>query len=599
MSIAPRLQRLFFLRRALRLVWESARGWTLANILLLLIQAVLPLASLYLMKLLVDAVTLSLQAHSPAFKPILGLVLALGGVSLLSALVSSLSMLVTEVQGQAVTDYVQSIIHAKSVSVDLSYYENAQYYDTLHRAQQEAPYRPIRILNDLLQVAGSTVTLLALMGLLFSLHWIIAAVLIFASLPGLFVRLRYSQRLYSWQRQATPLERQAGYFDWLLTGETHAKENRLFDLGGLFIRRFRDLRLKLRQERLRLTTRRTLTDLLTQVTGTLAIFSSLAYIAFQAIQRAITLGDLVMYYQAFQRGQGYLHDILNGLANLYEDSLFLTNLYEFLDLQPRVVEPSAPRPLPQPMQRGITFEHVCFSYADAGKSVLEDINLSILPGEHVALVGLNGAGKTTLIKLLCRLYDPTAGSISLDGIDLRQFETAALRCQMSVIFQDYARYYLSARENIWLGNTVLAPDDGRIQEAARQAGADAVISRLPQGYDTPLGKWVEDGQELSIGEWQKVALARAFMRDSQILVLDEPTSALDAAAEFEVFQQFRRLAVGRTTILISHRFSTVRLADRIYMLSGGRITEAGSHTELLRQGGEYARLYELQAGNYR
>jgi ATP-binding cassette subfamily B protein len=350
---------------------------------------------------------------------------------------------------------------------------------------------------------------------------------------------------------------------------------------------------------MRLVKRRSRNEWITQSVGTLATFGALAYIANQTVHGTLTIGDLVMYYQAFQRGQAYLQNVVSGLASLYEDSLFLTNLYEFLDLQPRIVEPSTPRPLAIPLRQGITFEHVRFSYGASDQTVLDDITLTIRPGEHIALVGANGAGKTTLVKLLCRLYDPSAGRITLDGVDLREFDTTDLRRQISVVFQDYAHYQLSARENIWLGNTALPPDGGTIAAAAQAAGADALIDSLPHGYDTRLGNWFDDGHELSIGQWQKIALARAFFRDAQIIVLDEPTSALDAAAEYEVFQQFRHLATRRTTILISHRFSTVRMADRIYMLANGRITEAGSHAELMRQGGEYARLFELQAGNYR
>jgi ATP-binding cassette, subfamily B, bacterial len=431
------------------------------------------------------------------------------------------------------------------------------------------------------------------------LHWIVAAVLLLAALPGLFVRLRFSRELYAWQRRRTSTERMSWYIQWLLTGEAHAKEIRLFNLGTLFIQRFNDLRATLRRERLSLTRRRSLNEALAQVAALLATFGTLAYIAYQAVHGFISLGDLVMYYQAFQRGQAYLGEILSGLAGLYEDSLFLTNLYEFLDLEPVVIDPPAPHPLPFPLRQGIAFEHVCFTYAAGEQPVLNDINLTIRPGEHIALVGANGAGKTTLVKLLCRLYDPSDGRITLDGVDLREFEAAGLRRQLSVVFQDYARYQLSARENIWLGNTALPPDDAAVSLAARAADADALIAGLPRGYDTRLGNWFEDGHELSIGEWQKVALARSFLRPAQILVLDEPTSALDAAAEYEVFQQFRRLAVGRTTLLISHRFSTVRMADCIYLLAGGRIAEAGTHAELLQQRGEYARLFELQAGNYR
>jgi ATP-binding cassette subfamily B protein len=596
--LTTRLHRLLLLRRAVILVWRASPGWTVASLILLVLQSVLPLASLYLLKLIVDAVTAALKSPQPDFNHTLLLILGMGAVTLAGALAASLASLVSEVQGQSVTDYMASIINAKSVQADLAYYENPQYYDTLHRAQQEASYRPTHILNGLVQVAQSSLTLLALLGLLLSLHWIVAAVLLLAAVPGVFVKLRYSQQLYAWQRQRTSSERQSWYIQWLLTAEQHAKEIRLFNLGELFIRRFRDLRTFLRNERLRLVRHRSRNELLTQAMATLATFGALAYIAYQAVHAALTLGDLVMYYQAFQRGQSYLASILGGLAGLYEDSLFLTNLYEFLDLQPRVVEPSIPRPLTFPLQQGIAFEHVRFAYAGSDRPVLDDISLEIRPGEHIALVGVNGAGKTTLVKLLCRLYDPSAGRITLDGVDLREFATTDLRRQISVVFQDYARYQLSARENIWLGNTALPPDDGRIVEAAQAADAHALINGLPHGYDTLLGNWFEEGHELSIGQWQKIALARAFIRDAQILVLDEPTNALDAEAEYAVFQQFRRLAAGRTTVLISHRFSTVRMADRIFMLAGGRITESGSHAELMQRRGEYARLFTLQAGNY-
>lgn len=288
-----------------------------------------------------------------------------------------------------------------------------------------------------------------------------------------------------------------------------------------------------------------------------------------------------------------------GIAGLYEDNLFLSNLYEFLDLKPKVAEPLHPTPVTRPMQTGIVFDHVSFQYPTGSRKVIEDISLTIRPGEKVALVGENGAGKTTLIKLLCRLYDPTEGRITLDGVDLRQFEISALRREIGVIFQDYSRYHLTARENIWFGNINLPSDDERIVTAGRQAGADDVITSLPNGYETVIGKWFEGGEELSIGEWQKVALARAFLRDAQIIVLDEPTSSLDVKGEYEVFKKFRQLADGQAAILISHRFSTVRMADRIYVLNGGRIIENGTHDELVQLGGMYAHLFETQAQYYR
>jgi ATP-binding cassette subfamily B protein len=434
---------------------------------------------------------------------------------------------------------------------------------------------------------------------LVSLHWGIAAILLAAVVPGVLVRATHAGRLYRWQLRNTPTERRAWYFDWMLTGITHAKEIRAFELGSLFRRRFSDLRAQLRRERLRLATRRLGGELLAQAGGSVAVFSAYAFVAYQALQGTMTLGDLIMYHQAFQRGQEFAGELLSGLAGLYEDHLFLSSLYAFLALPRKTTLPIRPRPVPRPMRRGIRFEGVSFRYPSGGRDVLQDVTLAIRPGEHVAIVGNNGSGKTTLIKLLNRLYDPASGAITLDGVDLREFDPAALRREMSVIFQDYARYYLSARDNIWFGNVQVAPQDPRIEAAARQSGADEVIVRLTKGYETILGQWLEAGEELSLGEWQKVALARAFLRDAQILVLDEPTSALDANAEYQLFTRFRQLAQNRTSILISHRFSTVRMADRIYVLEDGRILESGSHAELVRRGGKYAALFETQARSYR
>jgi ATP-binding cassette, subfamily B, bacterial len=602
-TISVKLKKLRSLQlgRALRFVWQSAKGWTIANGVLLVIQGVLPLLPLYLMKLLVDAVTAGHAApdKGDAFKQVLFFVVLMGGVTLFAALIRSLSGLVSQGQSQAVTDYMNGVLHAKSVEVDLEYYESAQYYDTLHRAQGDAPFRPTSIVNGLVQIGQNGISLLAMAGLLFSFHWIIAAILFVAVIPGIVVRSTYAGKMYHWQREQASTERQAGYFNSMLTGSGYAKEIRLFDLGPLFMERFRDLRKKLRKGRLKITARRSVAELVAQTGTNLAIYGSYAFIAYRAVQGSITLGDLVMYYQAFQRGEGSLQMMLSSLAGLYEDNLFLSNLYEFLDLKRKVIEPVHGRLVPQPMQTGIVFDHVSFRYPTGTRKVLEDISLVIRPGEVVALVGENGSGKTTLIKLLCRLYDPTGGAITLDGMNLRQFQTTALKREISVIFQDYAHYHLTARENIWLGNTALPPDPERIVAAARRSGADDVIRGLPHGYETVLGKWFEDGEELSIGEWQKVALARAFLRDTQIIVLDEPTSSMDARAEYEVFRNYRQLAAGRTSILISHRFSTVRMADRIYELRDGRIIEGGTHEELVSLGGTYARLFEMQAQHYR
>lgn len=586
---------------ALRFVWQSTRGWTIANLVLVVIQGPLPLLSLYLMKLLVDGVTTGLKSSggSGTFRHVLWIVIAMGAVNLVSSLIGLVAGLVNQAQTLVVTDYMQNIIHARSIAVDLEYYENPEYYDTLRRAQQEAPFRPLHILRGLTQLGQSAVSLTAIGALLLSFNPIFAGILFLTVVPGFLVRLRYSGKLYHWQRERTATERQSSYYSWMLTSDGYAKETRLFDLGAVFMQRFLTLRKKLRSEQLRLSVRQSLANFVTQIGSMVMIYGAYAFIAYRTLNGAISLGSLVMYFQAFQRAQGYLQSILNNLAGLYEDNLFLTNLYEFLDLKPKIVSPLHPKPVPRPIQTGIVFEHVSFKYSSGTRTALEDINLTIHPGEKVALVGQNGSGKTTLIKLLCRLYDPTEGRITVDGIDLREFDVPQLRHEIGVILQDYAHYNLTAQENIWLGNVGVPPDRDRIVAVAHDSGADEVISSLKNTYDTVLGKWFENGEELSIGEWQKIALARAFLREAQVVILDEPTSAMDAKAEFEIFTKLHQLTAGRIAVTISHRFSTVRMADCIYVMDHGQIIERGSHEDLLRLGGKYATLFEMQAQHYK
>lgn len=600
-KLKQKIQGALRLNRAIQLVWQSSPAWTVSSVVLLVVQGTLPLLSLYFMKLVVDSVTASLSSTDKtlAFAHVGFLILLAGTVALINNLCSAISGLVNEAHAQLVNDHVQTLLHAKAIEVDLEYYENSQYHDTLHRAQTEASFRPMRVLNGLVSLAQNGISVLAIAGLLIFFSWWIALTLLAATIPGVLVRLRYANQMYRWKRKRTSLERQARYFGWLLTHDAHAKENRLFGLGSLFSRRFRNLRQQLRREELTIATKRSVEQVVTQGSATLAVFGSFAFIAYQTVHGIFTLGDLVMYYQAFQRGQDALQGMLGSLAGLYEDNLFLTNLYEFLDLKNKVTEPLHPQPVPRPLKTGIAFNQVSFQYTDTPRIALQDISLTIRPGEVVALVGENGSGKTTLIKLLCRLYDPTLGKITLDGINLRQFETTALRREISVIFQDYAKYHLTAKENIWLGNIELPPNHEQIITAAQHTGADEVISRLPNGYESILGKWFEQGEELSIGQWQKIALSRAFLRDAQIIILDEPTSALDAKTEYAVFRNFRQLLEGRAAILISHRLSNVKMADHIYVLDNGRIAEHGTHEELMQLSGTYAHLFETQAQHYR
>ncbi len=589
------------LKRAFQMVWQSAPGWTLANLLLTLIQGLLPLVALYLLKLIVDAVTAGLAAPDKTLALQKAAVLIL--LAALTALVTSgcrgLADYIREAQSQRLIDHVADVIHTKSVTVDLAYYEDPKYHDTLHRAQREAAFRPTAILTNLLQLGQNAVTFLALAGLLLSLHWAVAVILVAAALPGVLLRLAHAHRSYDWQRRSTVTERRSHYFHWVLTDSGHAKEVRVFGLGKLLQGWFRGLREKLLIERLHLAARRSLTEFLAQAGAITAIFATLAYIAYQTVRGVISLSGMVMYYQAFQRAQGALQEILASLANLYEANLFLADFDEFLNLESRLPEPANPLTLPRPISQGILFKHVSFQYPGGHGLALEDVTLEIPPGRLVALVGENGSGKTTLIKLLCRLYDPTRGHITIDGIDLGRLELTSLRREIGVIFQDFVHYFLTARENIWLGDISLPARDERIREAAILSGAEPVIQRLPQGYDSMLGHWFAEQGELSLGEWQRLALARALLKRGQIIVLDEPTGWLDARAEFEVFKSFRERLDGRSALVISHRLSTVRLADYIYVLDQGKIVEQGAPAELLRQGGRYAQLFRLQAGSGR
>lgn len=600
-DLGQRIHTLFGIRRAVAMVWASAPGWTIAGGILIVLQGILPLATLYLLKLIIDAVTTgTTTGHvEGSFGTILPLLVVFCVLLLITIFTRSLSGYVSEAQSRYTTDHAQEIIHAKSIEVDLEYYENPSYYDAFYRAQAEAPARPTRIVNGLVQVGQSTITLCATLIILISFSWTLAALLLVAIVPVAYIRWKYADIEYQWRKSRTSKERESFYFHWLLTGEGHAKEIRLFNLGERFAQRYRQLRAQVRQEHLLISRKKVIADIAAQSVAVLALFVSFLFIAYKTIEGSISLGDLVLYFGLIQQSQSYMNTLLSGLAGLYEDTIFLTNIYEFLDLHPKVKEPEHPLQIPVPVTRGISFEHVDFRYPGSESLTLTDINITIPAGKTVALVGENGSGKTTLIKLLCRLYDPESGRITLDGTDIRMFRTLDLRKEISIIFQDYARYNLTARENIAIGSREQLVDDEDVARAAEASGADTVINQLDQSYETILGKMFEKGAELSIGEWQKIALARAFIRDAQLIVMDEPTSSLDPLAEAEVLQQLKKISEGRTTVIISHRLSSVKAADIIYYLDGGRVVEMGTHDELINVKGSYAHLYETQARQYK
>lgn len=598
---AGRMKDLKRIGRALALVWRSAPGWTALSVVLLLVQSATTLAALYLVKLIVDAVAeqrAPLLGEVEGFGGVLAMIAVAGGVTVVGMASRALASLAAEAKAQHVTDHMLERLHEKSAAVDYGYYEDPRYYNTLHRAQQEAPQRPTRLLDNLTGVAQSLVTVVGILVLLATVHWLLTLVIVLAVLPALWVRVRHSRRLHRWTRERSPKERLANYLGWVVGSVFHAKELRVFGLSRVFLERFRKLRKEIRDERIALARARSVADAGSQILATVVVFGALTFIAHRTFHGALTLGDMVMYFGAIQRGQSMLQGLFSGLGRLYEDNLFLTYVDDFLELEPTVQAPDDPTPVPRPIRSGLACRGVDFRYPTSNGPVLEGVDLAVRPGEVVALVGSNGSGKSTLVKLLCRLYDPLAGSVTLDGVDLRDMDPQELRRRFSVVFQDFARFDLSARDNIWFGDISKPRATPAVEAAARAAGAERAIGKLSHGYETILGRRFEKGAELSIGEWQKIALARAFLSDAEVLIVDEPTSALDAAAEAEVFEALRSLVRNRATIVISHRLSTVRMADRIYFLQSGRVAEVGSHSELMGRNGGYAELFGVQAAMY-
>lgn len=601
LPLAQRIRLAVDLRLPLRLAWESAPRHLVAMVPLRILSGLLPLAGVFLTKRVVDALSQALASPHPAasFPQVVVLVVAAGALAAVGMVVGGIAGLVNQAQSMLVADHVQNLIHAKCLQLDLEHYEDPSYYDTLQRARQEGFSVPVRIVQNLTSLAQGVVNLGAMLGVLISFSPFLVLVLALAAVPSVATKLCFAEIRYRWQRDRTEKQRLLSSLDAMITGSHYAKEIRLFHLGNLLRSRWRELRGSLRRETMQLAARQTKAGFLAQALGAAVVFLAVLFVVRGSLSRGLSLGSLVMYYQAFQRGLSSLKSLMMDVADLYEGNLFLTNLQEFLQQTPTVPDPPRPVPLPAPLRGHVRFEHVSFGYPRSEALALHDVCLEVRPGEVVALVGENGSGKTTIIKLLCRLYDPSAGRIVLDGFDLRDFAVGELRRHVSVIFQDFAHYPFSARENIWVGDVGLDPCDEAIPRAAMAAGIHEALTRLPQGYETLLARWLTGGQELSIGQWQRLALARAFLRDAPLVVLDEPTSALDARAEYEIFTHLKGLLRGRSAILVSHRFSTVRLADRIYVLRAGRIVEQGTHHELLAQGGLYATMFTLQASAFR
>ncbi|HEX8683157.1 MAG TPA: ABC transporter ATP-binding protein [Ardenticatenaceae bacterium] len=587
---------------AFRLVWAASRSMTLAMLALTLIAALLPSAQAILAGRIVDRVVALIDTGGDAMAGLRSMLPLLGlefGLILISSVSSQLRSLAEHILNSRLNLHINVLIIRKALALDLSYYEDADFYDKLQNARKEADWRALRIVTQSFGLIQSTITLLTFAVLLVQFSPWLTLILFGATIPSFLAQNKYAGLTFRMLTWRAPERRKMSYFEHLLTVDSYVKEVKLFGVGEPILDRYRDLFWKAFNEDQSLARRRSAASVGWGMLASLSYYLSYAWIILRTIAGAITLGDMTKYLTVFRQSQGTFQALFFGLSELYENSLFMSNLYSFLDLEPQMPPSANLRPMPATIQQGIEFRDVSFRYPGRKEWALHKVNLTLQPGEKLALVGGNGAGKTTLIKLLTRLYDPTEGQILLDGVDLRDYDLAEWRAKIGVIFQDFVRYHLSASENVGLGQIDKLADRERILEASRKGGADPVLTALPDGYDTVLGKWFKDGHDLSGGEWQKVALSRAFMRDAEVLVLDEPTSALDAEQEYQIFQRFRALTSGKIAVLISHRFSTVRMADRIAVIEDGGISELGSHQELMAQNGTYAHLFNIQAQGYR
>ena len=581
-------------RSAFKLLTEAGQGLAYFVIGLTLLQSFLGIAVLWLIKKLVETLNGQGVTEQAGWQ-----LLLIVGATVLLSLSGVLCNYFGTKQSLSVAEIVNRRIHKKAVAVDYGFYESPSYFDTLERARQAGSQRPAQMISNGLLLIKSSAFLLGTVVLLGALDWRILPAIVISLLIILVVRLKYTKAQFFWQRNRVQMERRAGYLDMLITSDHHAKELRLADLGEPLISDYQDTRAAINTGQIVIERQKALAEFLVSLLGAVIFASATALLLYNGATGNEAVGNIVLFLLLFRRAETSGREMVQSISKLYDDRLFLQQLFDFLELESRVRRPEKPHSVPDKPKEGLRFQGVGFTYPGALQPALSDINLDLPAGKVVALVGENGSGKTTLIKLLTRLYDPDTGTIALDGIDTKQFDQEVFRKQFSVVFQTFASYAMTLRENVACGDIENLSDDARIMDALHRGCATDILEKMTQGLDTPLTRMFEGGQELSIGQWQRIALSRAFFRASNFLILDEPSSALDARAESELFDDLKSRAQERAVLLISHRLSTVSLADYTYVLDAGRIVEQGTHSELAHAGGRYSELFEIQARRYR
>lgn len=574
------------------MVWEVSPVLCIATLLLRLLKSILPAAMLWTAKLIIDAVL------DPAHTALWQWVGLEAGLAVVNDVTARGIALADSLLGDRFTNHVSVRLMRHATELDLAHFEDAEFYDKLERARRQTTGR-LGLLGMLSTMAQDTITLATLSAALIWYYPWLVLLLSVAVIPAFLGETHFAGLAYSMLYRWTPQRRELDYVRMLGASNQSAKEVKIFGLGDYLARRYREVADRFYAENRALALRRAGVGALLNLLGAAGYYAAYAIIIQRTVNGQLTLGDLTFLAGSFSRSRALIEGLLGGFANISDQALYLADLFEFFEMRPRIARAAGAIPAPRPIRGGFEFRDVSFRYPGSNRIALDRVSFRIEAGERIALIGENGAGKTTLVKLLARLYDPDEGAILLDGADLREYDPESLRAEIGVIFQDYMRYDMPVRENIGFGRVEALGDQARIEDAARKSLADAVIAKLAGSYDQMLGRRFESGADLSAGQWQKIALARAYMRDAQLLILDEPTASLDARAEYEVFLRFADLTKGKTAVLISHRFSTVRMADRILVLEGGALIEQGSHEQLVARRGRYAELFELQAAGYR